>query len=1024
MFLFLFATIVQAQERMITGTVTAQEDGSPIPGVSVLVRGTTQGTITDFDGNYSLKVEGDKVLVFSFIGMEMQEIDATGKTKIDVVMENATLDVEEVVVVGYGVQKKSVVTGAVAKVGGEQFENMQTPRIEDAMQGRTAGVIVTANSGQPGEASTVRIRGVGTTNNSEPLYIVDGVPIGGGIDFLDPSDIESIEVLKDAASSAIYGARAANGVILVTTKTGKKGASVISYNAYYGIQNPWKKRAMLNASEYAMIMNESYANAGKAAPYESPASFGEGTDWQDEVFSEDAPIQSHNVSLSGATDRMSYYSSFGYFNQEGIVGGDKSKYERYSIKLNTDYLAIDEDRKFFKKLNIGINSTYTNIKSRGIDTNSEWGSPLGSALMLSPIETVYQDDEAVLAGYPENYVTDENGRAYNIIGSQEITNPLADLAIRNSENWSHKIVSNFYANLVVVDKVTFRSSYGVDLAFWGDRGYTPLHYIGVTKKADVNSVWSGKNNGYTWNFENTVNYNNSFGLHNLDVIVGQSSQKTFGESLWGKSYNLPQENWDKAWIDYSTATNEDREATGGVWEHTLASYFGRINYNYDEKYILQAVIRMDGSSNFGPTNKWGYFPSVSAGWVLTREDFMTDTRNWLDFLKVRAGWGQNGNENMDAFMYTSTLAGGYNYTMGTGTGETIVNGVKPTSLVNPNVKWETSEQLNFGVDARMFDGKLSFTADYFIKKTKDMLAIRDVNAFYGNGSPWDNVGTMENKGVELELSYKTKFGPVKFSATANATYLTNEVTEIGNDEGILWHTRHAVGDFITRSENGKPYSYIYGYKTDGIFQNDAEVAEYVAATGLGGAPTPVPGDVRFVDYNNDGVLDSDDRTMIGNPTPDWLYGLTLNADWNGFDATIFFQGVFGNDIYDATRRPELTTMNYPASILDRWTGEGTSNSIPRVTVDDSNRNTRVSDLYVYNGSYLRIKDAQIGYTLPSVITKKAGISKLRVYVSAHNLLTITDYPGFDPEIGAGGLGVDKGIYPQARTYSVGVNMNF
>jgi TonB-dependent starch-binding outer membrane protein SusC len=1015
-----------AQVLSVNGKVTSSDDGGPLPGVSIMVQGTTSGTITDVDGNYSLQVKGESAtLVFGYIGMVSKEVLITRSGAYDVSLEPDVLGVDEVVVVGYGVQKKSVVTGSIAKVSSEDFDRATTTRVENVMQGRTAGVVVTQNSGQPGDAARVRIRGTGSVNNAEPLWIVDGMPINeAGIDFLDPNDIQSVEVLKDAASAAIYGTRAANGVIIVTTKSGIKGKSDISYEGYRGVQNPWKKRSLLNATEYAIIMNEQSANDGNTLPYSNPGFFGEGTDWQDQVFNYNAPVQSHNVSLSGGSDKVTYYTSANIFSQEGIVGGDKSKYDRVSLRMKTDINVFEEERTLFRKLNFGTNIAYSDIKSKGIDSNSEWGSPLGSALMLSPIETVYQTDEAIIAKYPENYVIDADRQVFNIVGAQEITNPVADLYIRNSQGWSRKIVANIYGELTLMRNLTFRSSYNAEVASWGGRGFTPKHYLGVTKNRTRSEVFKNTSESITWLLENTLRYDNKFGNHSISALVGQSAQYNYGESLWGINYDLPEENWEKAYIDFGTGTIEDKNASGGVWEGTLASYFGRVNYDFDEKYMLTAILRMDGSSKFGPENKWGYFPSVSAGWILTNEDFLNNSSKMLSFLKVRASWGLNGNErSLSDFQYTTTLVGGNNYTFGTGNSETIVNGVKPKGLTNPDLRWEVSNQTDIGIDARFFNHKLSFTADYFIKRTEDMLAQMPVPALVGDAAPWGNVGTIENRGVELELGYKTKLGALNLDVKGNLSFLKNEVVNIGNEDGILYHDYYAVAGAVTRSENGKPYRYIYGFETDGIFQNEAEITEYLSKIDIGGAARPQPGDVRFVDFDNNGKLNDDDRTMLGNATPSVIYGFTLGADWKGFDASIFVQGVAGNEIYDATRRTELATTNYSGYILNRWVGEGTSTTIPRVTAKDPNRNTRVSDLSVYKGDFLRIKDLQLGYTVPKKISMKAGMDKLRFYVSAQNLLTLTQYIGFDPEIGAGN-GVDKGIYPQPRTYNMGVNVSF
>jgi TonB-linked SusC/RagA family outer membrane protein len=846
-----------------------------------------------------------------------------------------------------------------------------------------------------------------------------------GIDFLAPSDIESIEVLKDAASAAIYGTRAANGVIIVTTKSGKKGKSNLTYNASYGMQNPWKKRDVLNASDYAMIMNEIATNDGNALPYdEDYASYGEGTDWQDAVFNYSAPVQSHSIAIQGGSDMVTYYSSVNYFSQEGIVGAEKSKYDRLSVRLKTEMKVFEEDRPLFKSLKVGINVAYSDIKSKGIDTNSEWGSPLGSALMLSPIEPVYQTDPDIISTYPLNSVVDEEGNVFNIVGKQEITNPVASLYLRNQQGWSRKLVSNAFAELGLAKNLTFRSSFNAEVAFWGGRSYSPVNYLNTTNKRDVNSVSKNTSEGLTWLFENYLRYDNSFGEHNLSVLAGQSAQYNYGESLSGTNYNLPEEMWDKAYIDYATGTIEEQQTSGGVWEGTLASYFGRVNYDFGEKYLFTGIVRRDGSSKFGPKNKWGVFPSASVGWVATNEEFLNTSSETLSFMKIRASWGMNGNErSLSDFQYTTTLSGGNNYTYGNGSSEAIVNGVKPSGLTNPDLHWEVSEQTDIGIDTRFFSDRLSFTADYFIKKTKGMLIEMPVPALVGDAAPTGNVGTLENRGFEFELGYNNRFGEFNYGVNGNISFLKNKIENIGNEEGILYHDYYAVAGAITRSENGMPYRYIYGMKTDGIFQTQEEIDAYKETISIEDGSKPLPGDVRFVDNNGDGILDEDDKTMLGNSTPDFIYGATFTADWRSIDISLFLQGVAGNEIYDATRRPEISSSNYSSYILNRWNGEGSSNYQPRLTTKDTNKNNRVSDLHVYKGDYLRVKDLQIGYTIPSSITKKVGISRCRIYYSGHNLLTFTNYFGFDPEIGAGN-GVDKGIYPQPRVNNIGINLTF
>ncbi len=1037
LFCSFFSLSLFAQEVSVTGNVTAKEDGQPLPGVSVVIQGTTTGTITDFDGNYTLEVPSSGTLVFSYIGMKSQTLSVDGRSSINVVLSEDYTDLDEVVVVGYGVQKKSVVTAAISSVSSEEMENSTPTRIEDVMKGRVSGVQITQSSGQPGSDSKVRIRGIGTINNSEPLYIVDGMAVGGGISYLNPSDIESVEVLKDAASAAVYGARAANGVILVTTKKGKSGKASINYDFSYGVQNPWKKKSVLNAKEYMMIMNEGELNDNKAPRYSADqiANAGSGTDWQDETFNYDAPVQSHQISINGGSDNVTYFLSFGYLNQEGIVGGDygRSNYERYSIRSNTTYNVFEADRSFLNKVKVGVNAGYSRVLSSGIETNSEYGSILGSALTFNPLVPVYAEDpDAVLAAHP-NAVTDENGNVFSIppAGFQEIANPVAMLnAPTGGENNEDKFVSSFWGEINVVEGLKLKSSYGVDLAFWGADGYEFEHFLATQGKDLTQShVYSNMHRGFAWQLENTLTYTKKINeKHNFTILLGQSAQEYKVRHLYGDDYDLLESDPRKANIDYAIAPPTEGRVAGGTdgfSNETLASYFGRLDYNFDEKYILQATIRRDGSSSFGPNNKWAIFPSFSVGWNVLNEAFMENVPQWFNYLKLRASWGTNGNNRIGNFAYTSLMDGNQNYYFGTDDDMYMQYGSSPSQLANPDVKWEESEQIDIGFDTRFFNSALSFGFDYFKKTTNGMLNKKPIPGYVGKGAPWANLGDMENSGLEFELGYRGSSGDFSYNISANATYLKNKLISLGNDSGEnIYESAGAsgVGSYV-KGMNGEVFPYFYGYETDGLLQNQAEADEYNAAYG----ESAMPGDVRFVDLNDDDAITDDDKTKIGKGMPDWTYGFTVGAEWKQFDFNMFWQGSLGNDIFDFSQRGDIPAMNRPSWILDRWTGEGTSNSIPRITNLNNNRNWRSSDLYIKDGSYARLKNIQLGYSLPKALLQKASISRLRVFVSAENLLTITDYDGFDPEVASGGyttIGIDRGIYPQSRTINIGANITF
>ena len=1043
-FLWCTAFSVFAQDIQIKGVVVSGGDNLPLPGVNVVVKGTSIGTITDLDGQFSFAVPAKSMLSITYIGYKPLEVAADGSKLMNITLQEDTETLDEVVVVGYGVQKKSVVTAAISRVTAEDLNNTTPSRIEDALKGKVSGVQITQSSGQPGADSKVRIRGVGTVNNSEPLYIVDGMPVDGGINYLNPTDIQSVEILKDAASAAIYGARAANGVILVTTKSGVSGKTNITYDFTYGLQNPWKKRSVLNATEYMTLMNEVAVNDGNAPKYlpEQIVSAGKGTDWQDETFNYDAPVQSHQVSVNGGSDKIVYFLSLGYFDQEGIVGGNygKSNYNRWSLRTNSTYNVFEtKDRSFLNKMRVGVNISYARAKSSAIETNSEYGSILGSALAFDPTVPVYAaNPESVLASYP-NAVKDKNGKVYSIPagGFQEIANPVGMLNAPTSSTLNEdKFVASFWGELDLYEGLKFKSSYGADLAFWGNDGYTFPYFLATQgKNITQSSVFSNMHRGFTWQVENTLTYTKTFDdKHNLTVLLGQSAKEYTLRELYGDDYDLLETNPDKANINSAIADrDEERVAggTGGFSNQTLASYFGRIDYNFDERYMIQATVRRDGSSNFGPNHKWAVFPSVSLGWNVTNEAFMDSRPDWFSNLKLRASWGKNGNERIGQFRYTSLMDGGQNYYFGSGDNAKMQYGSSPSKIANPNVKWEESEQLDLGFESRFFNNSLTFGFDYFKKKTNGMLMDQPIPAYVGKGAPIANAGDMQNWGLEFESTYKLKINDFSFNVGANASYLNNKLIKLGNASGEAIYAdagASGVGSYV-KGRNGEVYPYFYGYKTGGILQNQQQADEYNSKYG----EKAQPGDVIFLDIAGeksntpDGKITDADKTKIGKGMPDWTFGLSLGADWKGFDLNLFFQGTAGNDVFDFSQRGDIQAMNRPSWMLDRWIGEGTSNKIPRMTAVNPNRNWRSSDLYIKDGSYVRLKTIQLGYSLPTSLLEKASLQRLRLFVTAENLFTFTSYDGFDPEIAAGdyfNIGVDKGIYPQSRTISVGANLTF
>ena len=1054
MLLALFVSMTSFAQGIL-GTVI-DENGEPVIGATVVEKDNPQNaTITNFDGQFTLKVEVGKPIVVSYVGYITQEVTAQSDMTINLRPDDKLL--EEVVVIGYGVQKKSVVTASIAKVSAEDLEGKTRLRADDALKGLAAGVNVTSSSGQPGSQSMIRVRGTGTINDTNPLYIIDGMPADQyGLESVNPNDIESIEVLKDAASGAIYGARAANGVILVTTKKGKMGKAQINYNFSYGWQTAWKHRDVTGATDYAILQNEKYINGGQAPLYADPYNLtdangnaikGFGTDWQELLFNDNAPIVQHDVSVSGASEKVNYYLSMGYYTQDGIVGGNygKSNYDRLTLRSNNNFNIIDAtgERNFLNKLDISANLSYMRTHSTGIDANSTWGSPLGSALYLAPTLPVTLTG-AVAEDMIDRYSAydlyrDENSDPYTIpgyVGSyQEQNNPIAMMQQRPSKGWSHKFMPKFSIDLQLWDNLKYHFTWSAEQSFWGsESATTEKYYFSGNNNSDHTQASSEKANSTSWQIENTLTYDKEFGKHSIGVVLGQSALKYKGDYVGASHWNLI--NVDKPYVDYTTGgsvqttTDADGHIIGvtslvGGWagpyvEHHLASLFGRLSYNYDEKYMIQATIRRDGSSRFGSNNKYGVFPSVSIGWNIMNEKFMESTREWLTNLKFRASWGKNGNENIGDFRYTvlTTSGGTSNYYFGRQA--SMIYGSKANGLANEDLKWEESEQTDLGLDFGFWNNKLTFTVDYYIKKTNGMLMTMPIPSYVGETKPIGNVGDMQNSGVEFELGYKFNISDARFSIKGNASYLKNKLKNLGNDTGFLNYGISQFSDGGTRAENGEPFPFFYGYKTAGVLQNAAQAAEYNAKYGTNSNP----GDLIFVDMNNDGQITSDDRTKIGKPTPDWTFGLNFDAEWKGFDLNVFFQGVSGADIFDATWRQDIASGNYPTWVLGRWTGEGTSNKLPLLKLGDS-KNWVCSDIYIQDGSYLRLKNISLGYTLPHNLTKKACIERFRVYVRAENLFTWTKYWGFDPEIGSGStsMGVDYGVYPQARIFTVGFNLS-
>ncbi len=1015
----LFTVNVLIAQHNISGTIHDGSTGTGLPGAAVMQKGSLNGTITDFDGKYSLSVSSpNDTLLLSYVGYKPIEVAVAGRAIIDLTMQEALAELEEVVVIGYGTQKKKVVTGAIASVSAKEISSTPVLRTEQALQGRTAGVQVTNLSGQPGEAPTVRIRGAGTTGSADPLYIVDGMAVGG-IDYLNPGDIESIDVLKDAASAAIYGARAANGVVLITTKSGKAGKLNLTYSSYYGIQNRAKVLDMLDADEYRMIMNEGARNAGLSEPFDLNEIVPNNTDWQEELFTKNAPMMNHEISVVGGNEKSTFASSLSYFSQQGIIGGDKSQFDRVTGRLNSTH-------KITEWLNFGNNLSYTHIVRRGIGSNQSFNGAYSSALNLDPLTPLYETDPDILATAPystEPVIKNDDGQVYGIsryVGA-EVVNPMALLQNENGETRVDKVVGNVYAEVEPIKGLKVKSSYGIDLAYVLSDSYRPLYYLnGAQNNTEKTSVSKSIDRYYSWQWENTISYTKKIQDHQFSLLAGTTANEYKFENLYGFNAQVPITDPENVYLDMATDTAW--KSGGGASHAALFSMFGRITYDFKSRYAFTGIIRRDGSSKFGPNNRFGIFPSLGVSWLISEEKFMKGL-DFLSFLKFRASWGGNGNQEIGDYQFVSSIDRSRGYIFGAGR----IIGASPAFIDNADIRWEESEQIDVALDMGFLNDRLTATVDYYIKTTNGLLEKIPIPAHVGNDAPYANVGSVRNKGVELSVNWRHTINDFRYSFGVNGSYNKNEMIEIGNEDGFLRGGSWAVAGFVSRAEEGLPIGYFWGYKTDGVFQNKAEVFQHLAPNGNMLQPNAVPGDVRFVDVNGDGVINEDDRTIIGNPTPDWTLGINGSAEYKQFDFSFLFTGAFGHEILNGSQRQDLRYTNRTTAILDRWTGEGTSDTDPRYTWIDVNNNYRVSDLYIESGSYVRLKNIQLGYSLSKNIVDKIKVQAWRFYISAENLVTITKYTGADPEIGAMSsfdIGIDRGVYPQARTFRFGTSITF
>lgn len=1028
-----------AQQVTVSGRVYDSQN-EEVPGASVYVKNNpTVGTITDIDGKFTIQAKVGDVLVISFIGFTNQEYKVSARnTPLTIRLKDNAEALEEVVVVGYGVQKKKLLTGATVQVKGDEIAKMNTVSAVGALSSQTPGVAITSNSGKPGAGYKVSIRGLGTMGDAAPICVIDGLV--GSIDnlnALNPNDIESVDVLKDAASTAIYGARAANGVILVTTKKGKAGSKpVVTLDAYVGWQNIARLPQTLNALEYANIMNEAQINDG-LAPYDFASivpnwdkiESGEwkGTNWVDEIVGEDAPQQNYSFGVSGGTEQGTYSIGLSYTSQEGLVGRDyfTSKYERYSGRINSEWTLLKGANRDILKFGENLQLNMTINSGLGVASDGPYWNHIRWAVEAFPFMTVY----------------DENGEFSKCIGywSSLRANPVARLWYggRNQDSKSYSARGNFFFTLEPLKNLVLKSTFGFGYSGWTSRSFSETYDLGGSFQNTNDNTSQGSGNDYAWSWENTLSY--TFKLaekHNFNALVGMSAEKWgYGESVGASRFKNTFGDWKHAYI--SNTEQQEATSTWSMWgnpsgEGGLLSYFGRVNYDYDGKYMATVTLRADGSSNFARGNRWGYFPSVSAGWNITSEKWMESTKSWLDYLKLRASWGQNGNCSISNFQYLATIAiGGADYYFGTDkAGKTL--GSYPDILANEDITWETSEQLDLGIDARFMGSRLGLTFDWYQKKTKDWLVRAPILASYGTGAPYINGGDIKNTGVEIGLNWNDHVRDFTYGATLNVAYNKNEVTRLANGEGVINGAVDALSsqtDFISRVEVGRPIGFFYGYKTLGVFQNAEQVQNYRNAEGKVIMPSAVAGDLIFADLNGDGVISADDRTMIGNPHPDINLGLNLNFGWKGFDLSITGVGAFGQQIAHSYRDfgdnpKDNFTMDIAAN---RWHGEGTSNRYPRITSSPHQNWKYVSDIYVDDADYFRISNLTVGYDFTKLV--KMPLSQLRIYASISNLYTFTGYKGMDPEVGYGNgaswsQGIDIGNYPLSRTFLLGANIKF
>ncbi len=980
----------------VQGTVKFGDTNTPGVGVTVLEKGTNNAVVTDLDGKFKITVKSKKsVLVFSFIGFKTTEVALNGKTNISVTLPVNQQELSQVVVVGYGTQQKSDLTGAVSVVKMDNFDKREVSSVSQALQGQVAGVDVTSNSGTPGGGVMVRVRGIGTLNNSNPLYVVDGTMVDD-IDFINPNDIASIQVLKDASATAIYGSRGANGVIIITTKNGTKSKQAhVIINSYFGVQNFWRKPPLCNAQQWAMLNNEAKRAAG-LTPYPSlnnPDTL-HSTDWFDQISHKNAPIQDYNVAVSGGSKKNSYFISTDYLAQQGIV--NKTDFERISIRINSAH-------NVKKWLKVGQNFTLSKTKQHTVLEQDEWTNVLISALNIDPVTPVYNKDGSFAHS------------DYN-----DIYNPVAEIYYTNDEDNSYNALGNIYAQFNIFNKLKFKTNFSADYSNGKSQSYNPVYHVSGEQQNSVSQLSLDYYQELINQWTNTLTYENDFGNHHVTFLLGGETYKDYVTWHGLTVSNFPSDDPTIRYIDNANGRN-NAIVNGSIEDTRLLSAFTRINYSYKDKYLLTINFRTDGSSKFTKGHRWGYFPSFSAGWKISDENFMKNIK-FINFLKLRAGWGQIGNqESVAPYSFVTTASSGQNYVWG----KHLVPGVAFLSAANTEIQWETSTTTNIGMDFGLFGNKITGTVEYFIKNTTNMLLQVPIPGQTGiQEAPWQNAGAMQNKGIEISLNYKNMKNVLKYSFGFVFSSIHNKVISLGNGNEFINGGSFRDNYYVNRTVVGRPIAQFYGYKAIGLFQNQAEIDAQTAQTNV------APGDVKYLDADKDGKLD---MLFLGSPLPKFTGSFNINLRYKGFYLTSVFQGVYGNKIFNGTtyyNRSSSAYWNLYNDMLNRWTGEGSQNDprYPRMNATDVN-NSFMSNRYLEDGSYLRIKTFQIGYNIPKILLSKMYIQNAKIYFNAQNLYTFTKYTGLDPEIGQGDqgtldIGIDRATYPQARIYSIGLSVTF